>query len=228
MRKKTTKRPKTLLVFFALLASWRFSHSSSADTPLVTRLRGCDVNWTSGFISAPAGSAADFRLPTPDMARPGAERRARAVALAKLRAALEDLPLGGGRKLEAPALEATLGRARPAEVEYQSNGGVTLRMMVAFVDLTIRSEISDAGSAPVATLAVSAMPLEISPALSAGGQIVSLGFATYRVGAPPRDTAVLRARRDREGHLVLEESAPDAVQRLAGAPALIYVRKIQK
>src|SRR5580704_8494322 len=65
---------------------------SSAD--LVDTHEGVAVDWRAGTLSATGGAAADLRMPSVDLARPGAERRARAAAIGKLRGALAALPLG--------------------------------------------------------------------------------------------------------------------------------------
>src|SRR5207244_11190492 len=86
-------------------------------------------------VSAHGGAAADFHMPSADAARPGAERRARAAAEAKLRAALQALPLGGRRKLVGADLDAALASAQAARVDYQSNGGALLTPHLMFKDV---------------------------------------------------------------------------------------------
>ncbi len=105
-----------------------------AASDLTSTRDGVTIDWTAGTLGASGGAAADLRMPSVDLARPGALRRARATALARLRAALESLPLGSGRKLDAPRVERALGRARTADVQYQSNGGAVVRLEVSFAD----------------------------------------------------------------------------------------------
>src|SRR5690242_17950455 len=64
-------------------------------------LAGAAVDWEAGTIAATAGAAPDLRMPSVDLSRPGAQRRAHAAAVTKLRAALGSLPLGSGNKLTA-------------------------------------------------------------------------------------------------------------------------------
>ena len=84
-----------------------------ADDKLVRPLGDSEIDWGAGTISAKGGAAADLRMPTAEIARPGAERRARAAALAKLKASLLTLPLRPGGKLSAAELEAALAGPTP-------------------------------------------------------------------------------------------------------------------
>ena len=180
---------------------------SSAD--LVDIREGVTVDWRAGTLSASGGAAADLRMPTVDLARPGAERRARAAATAKLRTALGALPAGGGHKLDPDRIDRALNRARTVDVQYQSNGGAVIRMEVRFADWL---EDADPPAAPRALV---------------GGQEISLGAATYRVGSPPADTDARSARVDHAGRLVLEGGGTLAAK-LARGVALIYVQKVQR
>jgi hypothetical protein len=195
-----------------------------------------EVDWAAGTITARGGAAADFRMPSANVARPGAERRARAAALAKLRATVETL--AGKGKLTPAQLDAALARASAASVDYQSNGGVLLALRLAFADLAARpgpaAPRKDAGAgaeparpAPAQVLSVAAMPLELAPRLVAGDREAALSFAVYRVGSPPAGADAVAVRRDQKGRLVLPKGAP-ALQKLAGAPALIYVEKVSR
>ena len=80
----------------------RASGASRDADPLTSTQAGVTVDWMAGTLATGGGAAADLRMPSVDLARPGAERRARAVAEAKLRAALAALPLGGGQSLKGP------------------------------------------------------------------------------------------------------------------------------
>ena len=81
-----------------------------------------------GFaLSIHAGAAPDLRMPSADVARAGAVRHAEAAARARLAGALAALPLGGGRKPTAEAVERAVGRARLSQTDYQSNGGAMVR-----------------------------------------------------------------------------------------------------
>src|SRR5262245_17940136 len=78
-------------------------HAAGDGGPLKQTLAGAAVDWEAGTVTASAGAAADLRMPSVDLARPGAQRRAHAGAVAKLRAALASLPLGSGNnKLSNP------------------------------------------------------------------------------------------------------------------------------
>jgi hypothetical protein len=49
------------------------------STPLRDSIAGADVSWDKGTLAVSAGAAADLRMPSVDLARPGAERRAQAA-----------------------------------------------------------------------------------------------------------------------------------------------------
>jgi hypothetical protein len=177
------------------------------------------VDWRAGTLSASGGAAADLRMPTVDLARPGAERRARAAATAKLRAALGALPAGGGHKLDPDRIDRALNKARTTDVQYQSNGGAVIRMEVGFADW-----LEEPG-APATALTVREAHLAASPRAVVGAREISLGAATYRVGSPPADAGARAARVDHAGRLVIDGGA-DLAAKLARGVALIYVQKV--
>jgi hypothetical protein len=209
-----------------------------ADDKLVRPLGDSEIDWGAGTITAKGGAAADLRMPTADIARPGAERRAKAAALAKLKASLQALPLHPGGKLSAAELEAALGRAHPASVDYQSNGGVLLSMSLAFGDIVSPKEKTppkapDAGveptrKAPEQALSVASMPFELAPRVVAGEHEAALSWAVYRTGAPPAGVDAIAVKPDAKGRLVLPRAEAKALQKLAGAPVVIYVQKAPK
>jgi hypothetical protein len=173
-----------------------------------------EVDWSAGTLTAQAGAAADPRMPNANAARPGAERRARAAAEAKLLPALREL--GQGKTVDE---KAALGRAVVSRIEYQSNGGVVLWLTVHFSDLVA------ARPAPVA-LRVASMPLSFAPVVAAGDKTATLGFATYRPAAScPKDAP--SARRDSRGRLVLAGDTAKLVDSLAGTAVVIYLEKPQ-
>jgi hypothetical protein len=171
---------------------------------------GAEVDWSAGVVTAQAGSAADIRMPGPDAARPGAERRARAAAEAKLFSALRELGLD----------KLTTGKTSPiSRIEYQSNGGVVLWLTARF------SELVPAKAAPRA-LKVATMPFEFAPALVAGGKELRVASATYGpASASPKDA--IAVRRDEKGRLVLPSPSSDLIDSLAGSAVVIYLDKAQ-
>ncbi len=171
----------------------------AAGNPLVRTVAGAEVDFGTGTITARAGAAADYRLPSPDVARPGAERRARAAALARLRAALAELKV--------PAEVAS--RAKATAVDYQSNGGVLVTMAVTVPE-----------GQPSVTLSAPASSLVLAPVLVRGTEEAVLGWAIYRLGVAPSGTPAARRDGDR---LKVEID----VQKLAGAGAVIYVGKVR-
>ena len=166
-------------IAFAAVASAEPASPSPPSADLIDTHEGVTVDWRAGTLSASGGAAADLRMPSVDLARPGAERRARAAATAKLRSALGALPAGGGHKLDPDRIDRALNRTRTADVQYQSNGGAVVRMEVGFADW-----LEDPG-APTTALAVHEAHLVATPKALVGGQEISLGAATYRVGSPP-------------------------------------------
>ena len=178
---------------------------------------GVEVDWSAGTITAQAGAAVDMRMPGPNAARPGAERRARAAAEVKLAAAL--LELG----LERPAKDKTaLEQAAVSRIEYQSNGGVVLWLSLRFADVAPTK-------AAARTLKAASAPFEFAPILAAGGKEVRVASATYLPNFPasacPKDA--IPVRRDEKGRLVLPVAAADAIDSLAGSAVVIYLEKAQ-
>jgi hypothetical protein len=198
-----------------------------ASSALVERRDGVEVDWVAGTMTASGGAAADLHMPGADLARPGAVRRAEAVARERLGRALAELPLGGDRKLAAAAVERALSRARTIGTDYQSNGGALVRVSVRFVDWIDPAPSRDAPV--VLSLAVPAMPLGASPVAKIGDTDHALGAAVYRLGAPPDGARTVPAKLDRSGRLVIDakRGAP-FVEKLAGGAALIYVGKVLK
>ena len=206
----------TALVVVAL--TWAALALAEGGPPdLIETREGVSIDWRAGTLSASGGAAADLRMPSVDLARPGAERRARAAATAKLRVALGALPAGGGHKLDPDRIDRALDRARTADVQYQSNGGAVIRMEVGFADWL------EDPAAPTTALSVREARLVASPRAVVGGQEISLGAATYRVGAAPAGARA--ARVDHSGRLVIEGGA-DLAAKLARGVALIYVQKV--
>jgi hypothetical protein len=212
---------------------------AAADEKLVRTLGGSEIDWSAGLITARGGAAADFHLPTAELARPGAERRAQAQARARLRATLDDLPTGG-RKLSEAQKEAAVARAHREAVDYQSNGGVLLTLGLGFGDVVPPKEPSrvvttaDAGApeparkAPERALSVASMPFELAPRLAVGERDAPVAWAIYRLGPPPAGVDAIAVHRDRAGRLVLPKGEAKALQKLAGAPVVIYVQKTPK
>ncbi|HVV16173.1 MAG TPA: hypothetical protein VHH90_03140 [Polyangia bacterium] len=190
-------------------------HESAGD--LTSTRDGVTVDWSAGTLSASGGAAADLRMPSVDLSRPGAVRRARAAALARLRVALESLPLGNGRKLDAARVERALGRARTADVQYQSNGGAVVRLEISFADWL------EDGSPPKVALTAPALHLAAAPSARVGGRDVTVGAATYKVGPAPADAHAAKA--DHAGRLAVDGDA-ELAGKLARGVVVIYVGKV--
>ena len=217
----------------------------AAGDPFVEDKSGASIDWRRGIIEATGGAAADHRMPSADVARPGAERRARAVARARIAEILRNLPLGGGRRLDEEAVSRALGRARSVTVEYQSNGGVLVRLEVSFADWgpsqpptagghgqnagVTNRDVSAASSPerepePVAFLLAEGR-LAAAPLVVVRGREIALSHARYMAASTvPAGATVLTAHVDKKGRLLLDDdrSSPE----LAGHPAVVYVQKI--
>jgi hypothetical protein len=199
------------------------------DGPLKQNLAGATVDWEAGTLAASAGAAADLRMPSVDLSRPGAQRRAQAAAVAKLRAALVSLPLGSGNKLTNPEIERALGRARAVDVQYQSNGGAVVRVEIRFGDWleTPNAQASAQSKNESFAVAVPAIHLGAAPTARIGKRDVRVGAAVYRITGGKVDKNVTDAKVDKDGRLVLSGDAqlPD---KLARGQVLIYVGKLQR
>jgi hypothetical protein len=200
------------------------SPAGAASPALVDTSGGVTIDWGAGTLRASGGAAADLRMPSVDLARPGALRRAHAAAAAKLRAALDALPLGGAAHLAVAEIERALSRARDVDVQYQSDGGALVVAEIRFGDwLQVTPEAS---VAPVA-LSVAAMHLGAAPSFKLGKHEGRIGAATYAHGAAPRAANARAARVDHAGRLSLEGPA-DLAEKLAQGRVVIYVEKVQR
>jgi len=216
---------------------------ASLGDPFVDNRPSATVDWRRGAIQATGGAAADHRMPSADAARPGAERRARAAARARLAEALRSLPLGGGRHLDEAAVTRAVNRARELEVELQSNGGAQVRMEITFGDWEELAGATGAGidrgaeggspgtgdqpTTPVGLLALS-LPearLAAAPMVVVGQREVALGSARYTgISGMPEGLRPLPGHVDQKGRLVL--SGRESAQDLAGRAVMVYVQKI--
>jgi len=210
-----------VLAILSVVAAGRVASARGDDGGLEDTQAGVTVDWRAGTLSATGGAAADLRMPSVDTARPGAVRRATAAASAKLRAALTALPLGGGHKLSADDVSRAVGRLRPVDVQYQSNGGAIVRAQVRFGDWLD----SPPATAPAATLVVPAMRLAASPAVRMGGRELRVGAAVYRVGTAPADAGAVPAKLDAAGRLAVPSDG-GLGDKLARGLAVIYVQKL--
>lgn len=214
----------------------------AATDPLVQEEQGAVVNWRKGVVSATAGAAPEHRMPSADVARPGAERRARAAARARIGQVLRQLPLGGGRHLDDQAITRALDRARVVDVDYQSNGGVVVTLEVPFgawAPRTISESTPDGGAAqgppgsspppsldrPRLVLALGEGRLGAAPVIVVGGRELEPSGVRYSTGAAPSSgPRPVKARSDKKGRLTVDASVSPAD--VAGQPVLIYLQKV--
>ena len=207
--------------------------ATPVTNPFVQEKSGVTIDWRAGTIAVTAGAAADLRMPSADIARPGAERRARATARTRIAEALRGLPLGGGRRLDEAAVARAIARARVTSTEYQSNGGAVIRMEVAIGDwaevttpavLPAAADAATSEAAPVA-LWLPEGRFAAAPLVVVGGREVVLGSAKYTTAAGlPTGARPLPVHADKQGRLVVDEGGTP--RELAGKPAVVYVQKV--
>jgi hypothetical protein len=211
-----------LLAVVAIGSAAGAARADHAAGPLKETRAGAEIDWAAGTIAASGGAAADLRMPSVDLARPGAQRRAQAAAAAKLRATLADLPLGAGKKLTAPEINRAIGRARAVDVQYQSNGGAIARLELRFGDWL------EAPSPEIClAVAVPSIRLGAAPTVRIAGRDVRVGAAHYVIKDANVVKNVADARVDKEGRLVAEGDAKMA-DKLARCAVMIYVAKVQR
>jgi hypothetical protein len=217
------------LVWLALVGT---AVAAPAGDPLVHESKGVVVDWRRGVLVAHGEAAGDLRMPSADVARAGAQRRARNAGRARLGEALRTLPLGGGRRLEPAAIERALERAQAKRVEYQSNGGVLLDLEIAFGDWNDQVPAApgkDAGATaaapPPIVLRLTEGTLAAEPTLVVGEEEARLGSVRYAlVGELPADTRPLVVHVDKKGRLVARDGGNP--KELARKSAVIYVQKV--
>jgi hypothetical protein len=101
---------------------------------LVPIEHGGAIDWTRGLVTAVGAAPGDIRSPSPELARVGAERRARAQAHERLLAAaralrMEDRLVGAWADADAAVAErlaVAVARALDLTVDYGSDGSVVL------------------------------------------------------------------------------------------------------
>ena len=133
-RRATKVASAVLAGFVALLVSWRAPAAPRSQAVIVPVEHGGAIDWTRGLVIATGAAPGDIRAPSPDLARVGAERRARAQAqerlLATARALRMDERLVGeradGDAAVAGRLAAAVARALDLTVDYGSDGSVVL------------------------------------------------------------------------------------------------------
>jgi hypothetical protein len=210
-----------LLAAVAVVSAAAAARAEHGDA-LKQTLAGAAVDWEAGTIAVSGGAAADLRMPSVDLSRPGALRRAHAAAVARLRAALGSLPLGSGNKLTGPEIERALARARDVDVQYTSNGGAIVRVEIRFGDWLEKPNAQDGFA-----VAVPSMHLSAAPTARIGKRDVRVGAAVYRVADGKGVKNVTDGKIDKDGRLVLAGDA-QLPERLAGGQVIIYVGKLQR
>ncbi len=218
----------------ALTAAGAAGAAGAATPAALEETRGAvSVDWGEGTLTARGGAAADLHMPSADLARPGAERRARAAALARLKQALAELPLGRRAHADRRRRRArALGHAQVVDVEYQSNGGAVVRMRVPFGDWLP----AEPPAGP--TFSVGETHLAAAPEIRIGGKEIVTGAARYRLGAPPAGAHAVAIRIDHDGRWLprqkgdkvdkVDKVDKDFTEKLAGAAIVIYVQKVLK
>ena len=178
-------------------------------------------------MTASGGAAADLHMPSAEVARPGAVRRAEAARANASGAPSPSCPsAASASSAPPPSRSPSDTRARPG-TDYQSNGGALVRVTVRFVDWLDPAPAADAPTA--VTLAVPAMHLGAAPLAKLGDGECALGAAVYRLGAPPAGVEAVPAKaRPRRSPRHRGEARRPSAEKLAGGAALIYVGKVLK
>jgi hypothetical protein len=132
------------------------------------------VDWEKGTIAASAVGVADLRAPSTGIARVAAERNARRQAAAELEKAVRALPLAPGAKLGDSVHD--LVEATAPQLERQSDGSVTARLVVPLVTLSaVAAGLPLPGPGADAVI-IDARSLDVQPALGyrvKGGGVVA-------------------------------------------------------
>lgn len=126
-----------ILVTACALAAAPGAALGDGPPPVVEDRAGGTIDWTRGLIIADGAAAADLRARAPDVARVGAERRARERARDALASLAEGVALASGGDVgsaiegdEAAAgrLGAAAERAVEVGIDYASDGSVRVRL----------------------------------------------------------------------------------------------------
>jgi hypothetical protein len=134
-QRRAAKAASTALVaLVALVVSWLAPAAPRSQAVIVPVEHGGAIDWTRGLVMATGAAPGDIRAPSPDLARVGAERRARAQAQERLlttaRALRMDDRLVGeradGDAAVAARLAEAVARALDLAVDYGSDGSVVL------------------------------------------------------------------------------------------------------
>lgn len=216
---------------------------------------GVVVDWTRGMIVARAAAAADLRARSPQVARVGAERRARARAREALRRRAGKLRLADGgragralaRRRARDVLHRALQHSLDVGVDYGSDGSVVMREGLPLE--AVRAAVWRAPAPPpgapgsVTAVVVDAGGVLHRPRLGialSAGSVRYRGPVVYRYGSAGDGrlgARVLRARARRLSHgaLVLsgEHGNPFPPARLSaarncGALVVILIEKAHR
>src|SRR5262245_34955674 len=102
------------------------------------------IDWTHGVVLANAGVGARLTDASPQVARVAAERAARKIAMTRLWAAIEKLPVAGGgtvgKKLSDDAREKLEKLAEDAPVirlRHASDGGIEIQIRFQLVVVAV-------------------------------------------------------------------------------------------
>ena len=229
-----------LILLLATPTAAGASRVDGADSLVETRAEGT-VDWRMGVLTTEAGAAADLRMPSAAIARAGSERHARAAARTRMVALLQGLSAGPDRRLEPAAIDRAVSRATVTDVDYQSNGGVVLRMRCNFGDwavapATAMPSATQAGPVPASVAPAPARELSIllpearlqaTPTVLVAGRPLAVRAARYRPAVSlPAGMPTVAAHADRAGRIVLDGRLPTGE---LGEPAMvIYFQHLSK
>jgi hypothetical protein len=238
------RRHAPALLAAAFVLSWAWGAAGSSGTGAIVADHGAAgrIDWTRGLAVASGAAAADLRARTPEVARVGAERRARERALDKLEVLARDVPLADGRtvgeaiagnEVAAARLSRALAEAIDVDIDYGTDGSVvaSLGLPLEAIRLALRGPIEPPrGPGPTGVVVAAAGQLD-APAL---GFELRAGDESY---APPMVFARGAARADRrlgeevviarlhaaEGGTLVVDLAPEVLARARAAGALVVI-----
>jgi hypothetical protein len=222
--------------------------ATAAAEPVTSERDGVTVDWSTGELSTSAAAVADLHAPTVELARIGAERRARERAVAALLDAARALPVAGGKSLgdamtKDDALAArvadAVARTRDVAIAYGSDGSTRATVAAPLEGLraALRGVASGGGPADGPTALVVALgdvdldAPRLGVTLAAGAERFAGPTVFYRreppaVAAEPRLGArVVRGTGTRfaDGVLTIEGDAAAALPAARAGDALVVL-----
>lgn len=175
MRAGVQRRAVWATLLLCALAAVPAAAQPRQSSVLVPIEHGGAIDWTRGLVTAVGAAPGDIRSPSPELARVGAERRARTQAHERLLAAaralrMEDRLVGAWADADAAVAErlaAAVARALDLNMDYGSDGSVVLTagLPLEAVRLAVHGavvgDIGDVGDGALAKRVPAAQPTSL-------------------------------------------------------------------